>query len=228
MQGLTCRDGRACSFPRRRAIHKCLIGLTFTVRGRLFVVDVDAFVPIVTWEWRLTLCVLALWVWEASLVVITYEQLRVLRLSRHRWCRKEAKSVSEHVSSWAFSLKSLLWPSFHLFNLFLHFQPDRQVEQVLHLLRSKLLALLLQLLVFNYELLHLSDPILPLCAVLAQQFDVLILLLCLLIYLLNLLLKEFTLLALLVKLLDACDVICIPYGLSWRDCALSVPLVELN
>ena len=84
----------------------------------------------------------------------------------------------------------------------------------MHLLRSKLLALLLQLLVFNYELLHLFDPILPLCAVLTQQFDVLILLLCLLIYLLNLLLKEFTLLALLVKLLDACDVICIPYGLS--------------
>ena len=88
------------------------------------------------------------------------------------------------------------------------------MEQVLHLLRSKLFALLLQLLVLNYVPLHLSDPILPLCAVLAQKFDVLILLLCLLIYLLNLLLKKFALLALLVKLLNACDVICITYGLS--------------
>ena len=81
------------------------------------------------------------------------------------------------------------------------------MEQVLHLLRSKLFALLLQLLVLNYVPLHLSYPILPLCAVLTQQLDVLILLLCLLIYLLYLLLKKFALLALLVKLLHACDVI---------------------
>ena len=96
----------------------------------------------------------------------------------------------------------------------------------MHLLRPKLFDSLLKLLILNYVPLHLSDPILPLCAVLAQQFDVLILLLCLLVYLLNLFLFMFTLLTLLVKLLDAFDIFCVACGLG--GCCCTTFFVQLE